>query len=195
MAGKLNNNRGSVGWGALWVASVFICAILGFFAGSMYTKQVSLEGEKGYLKQLLINAISEIDYNSQISYYNDQRLISAPQPYPELRTQALWQVYYNSHRYWAADSAFTPKILKCLNDIDWINLLVPSQYTEPLIVQYADKKMTRLEVSSAVLFSSQQQMARIHKELQSVYQNRVKQQLEEVNTFLKVKLEALQQAS
>jgi hypothetical protein len=195
MAGKLKNDRGGIGWGALWVASVFICAILGFFAGSMYTKQVTLEGEKGYLKQLLINAISEIDYNSQISYYNDQRLISAPQPYPELRTQALLQVYYNSHRYWAADSAFTPMILKCLNDIDWINLLVPSQYTEPMIVQYADKKMTRLEVSSAVLFSSQQQMARIHKELQSVYQNRVKQQLEEVNTFLKAKLDALQQSS
>ena len=195
MVRTLNNNRGSAGWGALWVASVFIAAILGFFAGGLYTKQATLEGEKGYLKQLLINAVSEIEYNSQISYYNDQRLISAPQPYPELRTQALWEVYYNSHRYWEADSASAPMILKCLNDIDWINLLVPSQYIDPMIVQYPGKEMTKLEVSATGAFSSQQRMERIHEELQSVYRNRVKAQLEKVRELLQAKLDALKQVS
>lgn len=121
-------------WGRWGIIATLICAALSFFGGGIYTKWVAIDTHNEYLKQLLNSAISEIEYNSQISWYNNDKYIDKSLYFSFIRTDALWELYYNSNQIFAKNRAVTNELKECLDEMEGINRMAYAQYGEIVLI-------------------------------------------------------------
>ncbi len=130
MSNKIKNEEVAIFWGKFGVFITIGCFILGLVGGSIITLWVAADTQETYIRSILANAISEIDYNRGISWYQNERYIETSNYFSNLRTSALWQAYYNCGIMFGNDSAVTKQVIKCLDEIDWINRLGFTQYSK-----------------------------------------------------------------
>lgn len=171
-------------WSKWGIYVTIICTVLGLLVGSFYTKWVAIDTQKEYQKQLVNNAIREVEYNLQISWYNTDKYIETPNIFPKLRTSALWEVYYNSNYFWNDDDANKDKLLECLNEIDWNDRLIPLQYQSPFILQQVDNSSEDVTYSDLVQDRAEKEIHEIHQALYDKYNSSIKYKLEKVKTYL-----------
>ena len=174
----------------IWIP--IICSILFFILGSLYSKWIAIDTHNEYLKQILTNAISEIEYNLKITWYNEDKFINSDQPFSNLRDGAIWEVYYNSNQLFENDQATIDKILECLREIDGINRQALRQYNyigfgivvgEQLHNEYND------EVFQSIAESTKPRLYKLHEEMQNSYNKIAKHVLKQVKGYLADKLE------
>jgi hypothetical protein len=181
-------------WGQRNITVTIVCAavffILGFFTNKWLSNDIREETIKYTELEIINNAICELNYNLQIAWYQDRKFIDDIQYFSLLRTQALWAVFYDSDRLFPNNKAIKDKIIECLNEIDWINRLVPAQYIpltalpppEVVKTKPSDQEIAKMEKEIDVLLRSM--IIPIHGEMYEQYQKSVKPLMEDVKKYL-----------
>lgn len=116
-------------WGVRSVLVTVVCTLAGVLLGSIVTLWVAVDVEHAETTEALENAIFELEYNIELSWYNDEKFIYSTHRFSELRDQTLWELYYLRGQLWSdGEKAVADQLLECLNEIDWINRLAMGQH-------------------------------------------------------------------
>jgi flagellar basal body-associated protein FliL len=160
-----------------------LCTLIGIGFGFLIAKQSAKDARQEYHKRLLNSAINELEYNLQISWYNDEKYIEMATTFSALNTKALWEVYYNFEEIFGDQQAIKKDIKNCLNEIDWINRLVPSQYSPEIlspVIAYFEGQLTEESIKA----NTEQLMQYLHEKMYDKYQSSAKILMSEVRDYL-----------
>lgn len=173
-------------WGKWGIYVTVICMGLGFFGGIIVTKWVAIDTHDEYLKQLLINAISEIDYNSQIAWYNNEKHIPYNLTFSFIRTDALWNVFYNCNQMYKNNEAVKNEIKECLDAMEGLNRLVLLQFSKiELVIDIPSNKEKNGEILKKTIDDLEHdELIGLHGIMYSRYDSNVKPLMVKVRTYL-----------
>jgi hypothetical protein len=192
MSGKKESS--TVAWGKRGIIINIICTVVAFFAGSIYSRWITIDNQNEYIKQLLYNAISEVDCNLTNAWYTSDNYVNMPLYFSDLRTQALWNVYYNKHIIFKDDLATADQVLNCLNEIDWINREAMTQYTQSNVaipINHPGDIPSAEKIAEMIKDPDNSPLVAAHKDMFARFRSKVAPNLTKIKSYFERRLRQL----
>ncbi len=177
-------------WGKVSVYATMACTIIGIFGGYLVSTWTTSDTRNNYYKSVISDAIGEIDYNLGISWYTTDRYVKSENYFSSLRTDALWRVYYNSDRIFHSDKPIKDNMKTCLDEIDGINRIVPTQYSTDLMSAVSNVKSGAITIGDIDKFSLVIYSA-YHQKMYDKFQQSAAPLMRKVKEYLIQKLQQL----